>query len=86
MKAYLAQFALSCLYAAGLERVRPWYERHGLTEATVIVGVLLALWPAQVLNRWDRRHVLLGFVVSGAPITAWQAWLFIKRIGESNER
>jgi hypothetical protein len=46
---------------------------------TVIVGVLLALAPAQVLNRWDRRHVLLGFVVSGAPITAWQAWLFFRR-------
>lgn len=86
MKVYALQFLASCAYAALLEPLRERYERWHLTTLPVIGGVLLALAPAAILSRtqgatWRlyERRALLGFVVSGVPIVAWQAWLFVRR-------
>lgn len=86
-RAYLLQFLAACAYAALLAPLRRWYERHHLTELTVIGGVALSLAPAAWLARTEgatwwlyERRVLRGFVTAAVPITVWQGWLFVRRL------
>jgi hypothetical protein len=86
-RAFTVQFVTACCYALALAPLRRWYERHHLTELTVIGGVLLSLAPANWLARhtptsWEQyeRRVMRGFVTVAVPITAWQAWLFVRRL------
>lgn len=86
-RAFAVQFLAACLYALGLAPLRRWYERHHLTELTVIGGVLLSVAPARWLARqapatWSQyeRRITAGFVTVAIPITIWQGWLFLRRL------
>jgi hypothetical protein len=81
------QFAAACSYTALLALLRERYERAHLTELTVIGGVLLSLAPASWLARrspttWSQyeRRAARGFATVAAPITLWQAWLFVRQL------
>jgi hypothetical protein len=86
-RAFAIQFVVACCYALALAPLRRWYERHHLTELTVIGGVLLSMAPANWLARrtptnWQQyeQHVMRGFATAAVPITLWQAWLFVQRL------
>jgi hypothetical protein len=79
--------AASAAYALALEPVRPWYERHRLTAATVAGGVALTgLALDRALRRelpHETRQRVMGhywrlFAVAGLPIVTWQALILGK--------
>jgi hypothetical protein len=76
-RAFAVQFVAACLYALGLAPLRRFYEKYHLTELTVIGGVLLSVAPA----RWLARQApATSSQYEGIPITAWQVWLFVRRL------